>query len=56
MFIDCVLEGIDIRQRQVVTITITTTLICRRLSAYLRRQHALTPIDRHNNVRRPTLK
>ena len=28
----------------------------RRLSAYFRRQHAPTPIDRHSDVRRPTFK
>ena len=28
----------------------------RRLSAHLRRQHAPTPINRHSDVRRPTIK
>jgi len=28
----------------------------RRLSAYFRHQHALTPIDRHSDVHRPTFK
>ena len=31
-----------------------TGVFGRRLSAYFRRQHAPTPIDRHSDVRRPT--